>query len=106
VLAQWELAPIATRGEATALARFDAEERGILEEQLAHGRAIRAERERASAEGRGPDFDGLIESWGGVTIAYRKRMEDSPAYRLNHEEIAEGLEEGVRFARTSRPSRR
>jgi hypothetical protein len=25
-----------------------------------------------------------------VTIAYRKRMEDSPAYRLNHEEIAEG----------------
>jgi NADPH-dependent glutamate synthase beta subunit-like oxidoreductase len=62
VLAQWELATDRDAGrEATALARFDAEERGILDELLAHGRAIRAERERASAEGRGPDFDGLIE---------------------------------------------
>jgi NADPH-dependent glutamate synthase beta subunit-like oxidoreductase/NAD(P)H-flavin reductase len=104
MLAQWELATQhdATR-EAGLLARFDAEERGILEELLAHGRAIRAERDRASAEGRGPNFDDLIESWGGVTIAYRKRMEDSPAYRLNHEEIAEGLEEGIRFAENLSP---
>jgi NADPH-dependent glutamate synthase beta subunit-like oxidoreductase/NAD(P)H-flavin reductase len=104
VLAQWELATDRDAArEATAIARFDTEERGILEELLAHGRAIRAERERALAEGRAPDFHPLLESWGGVTVAYRKRMEDSPAYRLNHEEIAEGLEEGIRFAENLSP---
>ncbi|GAB4213237.1 MAG: FAD-dependent oxidoreductase [Sandaracinaceae bacterium] len=102
MLAQWELACTGV-DPADALARFDAEEREILEELLAHGRAIRAEREAAASEGRAPNFDPLIESWGGVTIAYRKRMEQSPAYRLNHEEIAQGLEEGIRFAENLSP---
>jgi NADPH-dependent glutamate synthase beta subunit-like oxidoreductase/NAD(P)H-flavin reductase len=102
MLAQWELASGEGQGDG-ALSRFDAEERGILEELLAHGRALRAEREAAAREGRAPDFDPLIESWGGVTIAYRKRVEDSPAYRLNHEEIAQGLEEGIRFGENLAP---
>lgn len=104
MLAQWERA---TRGEPArieaALAHFDREERRVLEELLAHGRAIREERERARLEGRAPNFDPLIDAWGGVTIAYRKRLEDSPAYRLNHEEIAKGLEEGIRFAENLTP---
>ena len=41
--------------------------------------------------------------WGGVTLAYRKRMVDSPAYRLNHEEIIKALEEGITFAETLDP---
>src|SRR5262249_39808459 len=77
----------AERGEAKARARHDAEEGEILDELLGHGRALREERRRAEAEKREPDFDGLLDSWGGVTLAYRKRMQDSPAYRLNHEEI-------------------
>jgi hypothetical protein len=35
-----------------------------------------------------------------VTIAYRKRMVDSPAYRLNHEEVIKALEEGSGLPRT------
>ena len=82
---------------------FDPEEREILEEQVAHGRAIRAERESARAEGRAPSFQSLIDTWGGVTIAYRRTMKESPAYRLNHEEIIKALEEGVRFAERLSP---
>ena len=34
---------------------------------LAHGRAIRAERDVAAREGRDPKLIALINSWGGVT---------------------------------------
>ena len=36
-------------------------------------------------------------------IAYRKRMVDSPAYRLNHEEIIKALEEGIAFTENLNP---
>jgi len=39
-----------------------------------------------------------LQSWGGATIAYRKRMIDSPSYTLNHEEVHKALEEGITFA--------
>ena len=32
------------------------------------------------------------------TIAYRRRLIDSPSYTLNHEEVEKALEEGIRFA--------
>jgi hypothetical protein len=38
-----------------------------------------------------------------VTLAYRKRMADSPAYRLNHEEVVKALEEGIWFAESLDP---
>lgn len=75
----------------------DPEEKGILETFLEHGRAVRAEREAAKREGRPPNFAALCDAWGGVSLVYRKRMIDSPAYRLNHEEVAKALEEGIRF---------
>ncbi len=90
-------------GADTILARFDEEERAILDEFLAHGRAVRAERERARAAGETPDLVGLAERWGGVTIAYRRTLQESPAYRLNHEEVIKCLEEGVRFAERLAP---
>jgi NAD(P)H-flavin reductase len=85
-------------GEEKVMARFDAEERVILDEFLAHGRAIRDERARAGNAGERPDFQPLIDSWGGVTLFYRKGMKDSPAYRQNHEEVHKGFEEGIAFA--------
>jgi NADPH-dependent glutamate synthase beta subunit-like oxidoreductase/NAD(P)H-flavin reductase len=91
------------KGEAAVRASYDKEELGILDEFLAHARAIRAEREAAEKAGRAPDFNALIDSWGGVTLAYRKRMQDSPAYRLNHEEIAKAFEEGIRFLENATP---
>ena len=48
--------------------------------------------------GEPPDFVPLVRAWGGVTLAYRKRLQDAPAYRLNHEEVEKALEEGIAFA--------
>jgi NADPH-dependent glutamate synthase beta subunit-like oxidoreductase/NAD(P)H-flavin reductase len=79
-------------------AMFDAEERAMLLEQVAHGRAIKAERELAAKEGRAPRFHHLIQSWGGVTLVYRRSIKESPAYRLNHEEVTKSLEEGIWYA--------
>src|SRR5262249_6241195 len=56
-----------------------------------------------AAAGREPDFNRLVRAWGGVTIVYRKRLQDSPAYRLNHEEVIKSLEEGIRFAERLNP---
>ena len=94
---------VASSGEAAVRAPWDAEEAGIADEFLAHGRAIRDEREAAGVEGREPDILSLLRDWGGVTIAYRKRLVDSPAYTLNHEEVEKALEEGIAFAECLSP---
>lgn len=83
--------------EATVFARMNGEELGVYREFLEHGRAVRAERARAAAVGETPDFIKLVRSWGGVSLCYRRSLIESPAYRLNHEEVAEALEEGIRF---------
>jgi NADPH-dependent glutamate synthase beta subunit-like oxidoreductase/NAD(P)H-flavin reductase len=89
---------VAERGEAAVLAAMNEEERGIAAEFIAHARAIRAERATAQREGRTPDIAKLVNGWGGVTIAYRRRLIDSPSYTLNHEEVLKALEEDIRFA--------
>jgi NAD(P)H-flavin reductase/NADPH-dependent glutamate synthase beta subunit-like oxidoreductase len=90
-------------GEETVWKMFDQEERGIFETFLEHGRAIREERKRAEAAGERPNFVPLVREWGGVSIAYRKRLQDAPAYRLNHEEVAKALEEGINFVENMNP---
>lgn len=89
--------------EQTVRARYDKEEIGILDEFLVHGKAIHAERQRAFEAGELPDFQPLIQSWGGVTLFYRKGMRDAPAYRQNHEEIVKALEEGIALAEGMSP---
>jgi NADPH-dependent glutamate synthase beta subunit-like oxidoreductase len=79
------------------------EDREILDEYIAHGEQIAAERAAAERDGRAPNFIPLLRSWGGVTLVYRKTMLDSPAYRLNHEEIIKALEEGIYFAESLSP---
>ena len=93
----------AEKGEAEVRAGWTPEESATANEFLDHGRAIRAEREIAAREGRDPKLIDLLNSWGGVTIAYRRRMIDAPSYTLNHEEVAKALEEGVRFAESVTP---
>jgi len=83
---------------------FDAEEKQEITEHLAHGRALRAERETAKREGRLPNVQQLLDSWGGVTLVYRKSLQESPAYRLNHEEVMKSLEEGVRYVENLAPT--
>ena len=94
---------IASADEASVRVGYDAEELQVLDEFLEHGRAVRAERRRAQATGERPNFVPLVRGWGGVTLAYRKRMVDSPAYRLNHEEVVKALEEGIWFAENLDP---
>jgi NADPH-dependent glutamate synthase beta subunit-like oxidoreductase/NAD(P)H-flavin reductase len=101
-LGQYE-ALSAKLGEDRVRALYDAEEQELLDEFCAHGRSVRAERLRALEAGEPPNFVDLVRGWGGVTIAYRKRMVDSPAYRLNHEEVIKALEEGIGFAENLNP---
>ncbi len=95
---------IAEFGEEAVWNRFDDEEKDVFKEFLEHGKAVRAERARAKAANEEPNFVPLVRGWGGVSLAYRKRMQDSPAYRLNHEEIEKALEEGINFIELMNPS--
>ncbi len=88
----------AEAGEDAVRGKWDDQEREIAEEFLAHARAVREERALASREGRDPRIVELLRHWGGVTIAYRRRLIDSPSYTLNHEEVEKALEEGIIFA--------
>lgn len=85
-------------GEAQVQAQLEEVSVETLQEFLAHGRALRAERERAKVAGEAPNIQRLLHDWGGVTIAYRRSMQESPAYLRNHEEIIKALEEGVFYA--------
>jgi NADPH-dependent glutamate synthase beta subunit-like oxidoreductase/NAD(P)H-flavin reductase len=91
------------RGEEAVQKAWSAEEREIAGEFIAHARAIRAERAAAAQQGREPRILQLLQSWGGATIAYRKRLVDSPSYTLNHEEVHKALEEGITFAECLTP---
>ena len=100
-LERWEA--LGHEAAATLELTYDHEEREIAREFLEHGRVVRAERARAVAAGEVPNFAPLVEKWGGVSLVYRRDMSDSPAYRLNHEEITKFFEEGVRFVEKLSP---
>jgi NADPH-dependent glutamate synthase beta subunit-like oxidoreductase/NAD(P)H-flavin reductase len=89
---------VAELGEVTVRAGWTPDEAVTASEFLAHARAIRTEKAHAAIEGRSPRLIELLNSWGGVTVAYRRRLIDAPSYTLNHEEVAKAFEEGVRFA--------
>jgi NADPH-dependent glutamate synthase beta subunit-like oxidoreductase/NAD(P)H-flavin reductase len=95
---------VAEKGEAAVRARWTTEEAEIAGEFLMHAAAIRAERDVAAKEGREPALAALLDSWGGATVAYRRRLVDSPSYTLNHEEVAKAMEEAVRFAEGLTPA--
>jgi len=77
--------------------KWSPEEREIADEFIAHAKALRAAGPAQKLE--------LLKSWGGATIAYRRRMIDSPSYTLNHEEVGKALEEGIVFAEGLTPER-
>ena len=91
------------RGEDKVRAAWDEEEGLIADEFITHAKAIRAERAVAEMEDRPPLVLELLKKWGGVTVAYRKRLMDSPSYTLNHEEVEKALEEGISIAECLSP---
>lgn len=62
---------------------------------LDHAKSIQRERQQAQSEGRPPNLQRLVQSWGGVTIVYRRSLVEAPSYTLNHEEVSKALEEGI-----------
>lgn len=92
-------------GEAVLRAEFDVHSLSILDEFLHHAEIIIAEREAAQKENRKPHLNQLIRAWGGVTVVYRKSIQESPAYQRNHEEVIKALEEGIYYAEGLEPSR-
>src|SRR5882762_3604199 len=94
---------VAEIGEDVVRQKWDDQEREIAEEFLAHARAVREERALAAREGRAARIVELLRHWGGVTIAYRRRLIDSPSYTLNHEEVEKALEEGIAFCESLSP---
>ena len=86
------------KGRAAVEAAWTDHEFLIAEEMLSHARALRDERAAAQRENRPARIAELLQGFGGSTIAYRKRLVDSPSYTLNHEEVAKAFEEGIRFA--------
>jgi NADPH-dependent glutamate synthase beta subunit-like oxidoreductase/NAD(P)H-flavin reductase len=46
-----------------------------------------------------------LKSLGGVKILYRNKLQKAPSYRLNHEELTLGLQEGVEFVEDITPSK-
>lgn len=82
---------------------FDREETILAEKYYNHGKQIIAERKRAEEKGETPDFLPLLKEWGGVKLVYRKRLQDAPAYKLNHEEVHEALEEGIEIVENMIP---
>ncbi|MBC6438995.1 MAG: FAD-dependent oxidoreductase [Rhodospirillales bacterium] len=85
-------------GEDAVRAGWNAEETEIGDTFLEHARALRVERTAARNGNREPRILDLLDGWGGVTMAYRRDLVDAPSYRLNHEEVALAMEEGIRIA--------
>jgi len=91
------------QGEDAVRSVWNKEESLVADEFLEHARLLQIERTEAKHEGREAQIAELVHSWGGVTVAYRKRLIDSPSYTLNHEEVEKALEEGIRFAECLNP---
>jgi len=90
-------------GEEKLRSHFKVVDLEILDEFLGHAQEIAQERRRAGEANCSPDFIRLLRQWGGATIAYRRTMQESPAYQSNHEELALALEEGIYYAEGLEP---
>lgn len=76
------------------LATLSTEDQEIAREFITHAKQLKRRTGKLSK---------LIHKWGGVTILYRKTLNESPAYRINHEELAKGFEEGIQFVENATP---
>ena len=48
-------------------------------------------------ENRESDYKKITAEFGGITILYRKNIENSPSYRINHKELEDALNYGVKI---------
>jgi len=97
ILTRYEIL-CAAIGKSAIEARLNPQDQAILQEFLTHAVALRQEKARAAAAGEVPNVQQLLRDWGGVTVAYRRSLAESPAYIRNHEEVTKALEEGIFYA--------
>lgn len=90
-------------GESTVREGWSDEDHAIADEFLIHAKLLQQEREKALQEDREPRIRELLQAWGGSTVVYRRTLQDSPSYRLNHEEVALAMEQGIRFIEDHTP---
>ena len=102
--AQRHRALVAAQGEAQIETLWTDQDRETALTFLAHAQAIEAEQASARAAGRAPDLKPLLQSWGGVTVLYRRSLAESPAWRTNPTEVMHALDEGIRFAERVQPT--
>ncbi len=76
---------------------WSTEDKEIAKEFLHHHRMI------VEARAKGESVTKLLQKLGGSKIIYRREMKDSPAYRLNHEEVQKAFEEGIEFLESATP---
>ncbi|WP_341808013.1 FAD-dependent oxidoreductase [Wolbachia endosymbiont (group E) of Neria commutata] len=79
------------------------EEHEIANEFILHAKLIREESKIAKESGEESKILELMQNWGGVKVIYRKKLKDSPSYRLNSEEVQNGLSEGIHFIENLEP---
>lgn len=92
-------------GQASIRSAYSAKALVILDTFIKHALQIAQERHTAALEQRAPNFSALIHRWGGVSIVYRGRMQQSPAARLNPHELDSALQEGVWYRECYTPKK-
>ncbi|XVN41098.1 MAG: FAD-dependent oxidoreductase [Rickettsia endosymbiont of Argas persicus] len=89
---------IAKYGKDYAEKDWTEEDREIAEEFITHAKLLKKAK---NDEGLRDVFNKL----GGATVYYRGKLQDSPAYKLNHEELIYALALGVNFKENIQPLR-
>jgi len=102
ILSKYEIL-VKKYGQEQVQSEWTQEDKIIFEEYILHAKSIRQEREVAKLEKRKPNIIALLQQWGGVTIAYRRNIIDSPSYSRNHEELCYAMDEGIWFAENLSP---
>ncbi len=86
-------------------AHFSAASWRKIERWCQHGAELAAAKKHAMLTQTPLDLHALLQGWGGVTILYRKRLQDSPAYRINHEELHAAFQEGILYRPCVQPQK-
>ena len=94
---------IKSQGKDAVRRAFRPEDLLILDEFIAHYEQYQQLQASAAQDNREFDTIALLRQWGGVTIVYRRTMQQSPAYQRNHEELTKALEEGIYYAEGLEP---
>ncbi len=80
---------------ADPIANLSLEDNIIAQEFITHAKELRLYPERQRD---------LLLKWGGVKIMYRGKFNQSPAYRINHEEVDHALREGIAVIENAVPN--